>query len=315
MKLEYLREFIALSKTQNLTETAKNLHITQPAISNHMKALEKEIGVALFIRNDAMQSKASKMTQAGKSFLENAEKIVDSYDRAKLEARTVAKESGSKLAFRLPRTEMAQTVFSLLYEFKEEYPSIHVELCSWAQVDLIQELGKGEIDCGCFCSLICEKEFYDEEYNIDVFPFELLELFCVTSKDSPLNKKEALSIRDLSETVILLPANQKSTASKYALDNIFGKHGISPSYKSIYCDSIEDYISTRIGPDEAFLLDSLWAQWAPLKARKDCVIRALEPKVAVRYCFANRHDNQNEALALFKLFVRRNYLEGISVEP
>ncbi|MDR3053090.1 MAG: LysR family transcriptional regulator [Coriobacteriales bacterium] len=314
MRIEYLREFIALSRTLNLTATAKDLNITQPAISNHMKALEKEVGVALFQRNDAMKGRASKMTVAGRSFLESVEKIVGLYDQAKSEARAAAKDSSGELIFRLPRSEMAATVFSLIYEFKERYPNIAVELRSWSPIDLIEELAQGEIDCGCIGSLICEKEMYSEEFDIDIFPFEMLELFCVTDKANALNKISSLSIEDLSETEILIPANQKSLAAKYALNNIFSAYDITPCFKTVYCDSVEDFISTKIGLHAAFLLDSWWAQWSLLKARKDCIARPFEPRIALQFCFASRHNRQNKSLILFKSFVEQKFLENISKE-
>ena len=46
-----LRVFITAAELQSLTETAKKLYVSQPAISHAIKKLEEELGVRLFIRN------------------------------------------------------------------------------------------------------------------------------------------------------------------------------------------------------------------------------------------------------------------------
>ncbi len=50
MKLEVLREFVVLSKYRNFTTAARELYITQPGLSNHMSAMEKELGFRVFER-------------------------------------------------------------------------------------------------------------------------------------------------------------------------------------------------------------------------------------------------------------------------
>lgn len=47
MNISHLREFIELSKRLNFTATAQYMCLTQPALSNHIKALEKEAGTVL----------------------------------------------------------------------------------------------------------------------------------------------------------------------------------------------------------------------------------------------------------------------------
>lgn len=71
MNLEMLDEFCLIAQFGNLSEAAKELHITQPVLSRHLKALEDEVGVALLDRSTTPM----KLTGAGEAFLPHASTI------------------------------------------------------------------------------------------------------------------------------------------------------------------------------------------------------------------------------------------------
>lgn len=77
MQWETINEFIVLSRHLNFTAAAKELFITQPALSAHMASLEKEIGFSLFDRRKTLQ-----LTEQGRMFLEKAKKITRIMDDA-----------------------------------------------------------------------------------------------------------------------------------------------------------------------------------------------------------------------------------------
>lgn len=77
MELDQLREFVLLSKTMNFTRTAKELNLSQPALSNHIMKLERELGVTLIDR----ANQKPQLTLAGSSFLETASTMLNAYDR------------------------------------------------------------------------------------------------------------------------------------------------------------------------------------------------------------------------------------------
>lgn len=85
MKLEHLREFVVLSQCGNFREAAKKLFISQPALSNHIRALEEETGFLLLDRD-----KGNCLTSAGLIFLESAQTALHSLDNGLAEGRKVA---------------------------------------------------------------------------------------------------------------------------------------------------------------------------------------------------------------------------------
>lgn len=75
MNLEMLDEFCLIAQFGNLSEAAKELHITQPVLSRHLKALEDEIGLTLLDRG----TMPMQLTAAGEAFLPHASTISCEY--------------------------------------------------------------------------------------------------------------------------------------------------------------------------------------------------------------------------------------------
>lgn len=75
MKTEYLKEFVTLSALGNFHQAAKQLFVSQPTLSNHMKALERELGFRLFDRD-----RGNELTAAGTLFLDAAQGALASLD-------------------------------------------------------------------------------------------------------------------------------------------------------------------------------------------------------------------------------------------
>ena len=74
-----LRAFCILARTGSFTQTARELHLSQSAISHSVKALEEDIGCRLL---DRMGKKAA-LTQAGEQFLTHAQKILAEMESAR----------------------------------------------------------------------------------------------------------------------------------------------------------------------------------------------------------------------------------------
>ena len=72
MELHQLRTFVAVAEEGHLTRAAERMFVSQPAVSSHVKALEAELGVALFDRTP----KGMRLTREGERLLGRARRIV-----------------------------------------------------------------------------------------------------------------------------------------------------------------------------------------------------------------------------------------------
>ena len=73
MELRHLRYFLAVAEDLNFSRAALRLRVAQPALSRQIRDLEFELGVMLFSREGGKVA----LTDAGRSFLEDARKVVD----------------------------------------------------------------------------------------------------------------------------------------------------------------------------------------------------------------------------------------------
>ncbi|MBP1848632.1 LysR substrate-binding domain-containing protein [Rhizobium halophytocola] len=125
MELRHLRYFRIAAEQLHFNRAATILRIAQPALSIQIKALEAELGVALFDR----VGRGVVLTEPGKLFLEEAVAILDRVDRATEKVRAVA--SGVEGRVRVGFTETASfspLVTQVLAQFRSAWPQVQLVL-------------------------------------------------------------------------------------------------------------------------------------------------------------------------------------------
>ncbi|WP_350448843.1 LysR family transcriptional regulator [Rossellomorea vietnamensis] len=76
MDLNIIKTFIIAAEFNHFRKAAERLYISQPTVTVHIKQLEKELGVILFER----VGKNIKLTEAGRSYLQNAKRLIEVYE-------------------------------------------------------------------------------------------------------------------------------------------------------------------------------------------------------------------------------------------
>src|SRR5207245_8623204 len=119
MELRHLRDFVAFGEDQHYGRAAQRLRVAQPALSRQIQDLEDELGFKLFDR----LPRGVKISAAGKSFLEDARRILQQVNEATTRARRVA--HGQSGTLRVGFTENASwhgVVPESFRKFRQEQP-------------------------------------------------------------------------------------------------------------------------------------------------------------------------------------------------
>ena len=142
MELYQLRGFVAVAELEHLTRAAERLHLSQPALSAQIKALEDELGVQLFERNPAGMT----LTAAGKQLLPEAARVLE--DAAALHGR--ARAIQGEVAGHVRVGTLADPEFIRLADFlaraTERFPLIEIELHHAVSGAAFEQVRDGELD-------------------------------------------------------------------------------------------------------------------------------------------------------------------------
>lgn len=167
------KTFLTVCKTLNYTRAAKELHITQPAVSQHIAHLEHVYGAPLFI----YENRKLKLTQAGR-MLESAF-LTMAHDEAILHDRIRALTSSTSIDLKIGMTLTAgeYVVAPALAEALVKNPNFRVSVHSGDTERLLSLLKEGIIDCA-----FIEGIFDATPYAKDRFSEE--ELICICAPDA-----------------------------------------------------------------------------------------------------------------------------------
>jgi DNA-binding transcriptional LysR family regulator len=139
-----LRYFVAVAERLHFGRAAEALHISQPPLSRAIRALEDELGVALFIRT----RRRVELTPQGTRLLEEARRVTGHLERTVHELRAMA--AGGHARLRIGFVSLADygVLPGLLKAYKSAQPGVRLALREMLSPDQAAALAAGELDFG-----------------------------------------------------------------------------------------------------------------------------------------------------------------------
>lgn len=130
--LFFVKSFVSVAQTGSFRLAAARNNITQPAVSQHIRTLEKNLNCSLFERS----SKKTMLTPAGKIFLVYAQQMLDSYQTAKNEIEKVNNLSVGSIRIASIYSIGLYQLKHVIQKFLKHYPqiNIHLEYCPPNQI-------------------------------------------------------------------------------------------------------------------------------------------------------------------------------------
>ncbi|GAB4386780.1 MAG: LysR family transcriptional regulator [Elainellaceae cyanobacterium] len=144
MELHDLRYFVAVAEDLHFGRAAERLHMTQPALSRQIQALEAELDVQLFQRT----KRSVKLTIAGQTFFEEAKQILCHTEQAIQTTRRVARGEVGQLRLSFTASALRSFLPETVRVFRDRYPDVQLTMNERCTNDQVIALQNHQTDIG-----------------------------------------------------------------------------------------------------------------------------------------------------------------------
>nr|WP_320133410.1 LysR family transcriptional regulator [uncultured Holophaga sp.] len=188
LDIRHLRCFLAAAEHMNFTRAARELFLTQSAVSYQISALEKEVGVRLFERDPHQVS----FTAAGRRFHEGIEGLLKTYGALVEEVQGLAQGRTGELVLGFYGVAEKRFLPPLLRRFRREHPTLRLETRRMDMVSMARALAEGGLDLAFLLEIACPSGPGMRYQQLFCEP-----LVAVLPLDHPLAQREGLIHADL----------------------------------------------------------------------------------------------------------------------
>lgn len=219
--LSSYRIFNAVAEAGNLSKAAKELFISQPAISKAVSKLEQSLSVKLFTRN----SRGVKLTEEGALLYEYTCSAFEALRQGEESIRKLHTLGMGSIKIGVSTTLCKHLLLPYIQNFIEVYPHIKVNIECRSTSETLALLEDGKLDIG-----LIGKQFRSR--SIDFFPLKSIQDTFVVSPSylTGLQAREPEltgTSKDLLQKANLMMLDEKNITRAY-LDDYFSKHNIHP---------------------------------------------------------------------------------------
>ena len=243
MELRVLNYFVEAAREENISRAAAKLHVSQPAMSKQLKALEEELGKKLFKRSNYR----IELTAEGQIFKRRAEDILEMVNKTKIEFDTMDEDVAGDVYIGCAESDSIKYLAHIAKNLQNKYPNIHYHIYSGNGEDLYYRLESGLLD------------FSATLQNVDISKYEYLTLptpdvwGVIMRKDSPLANKKFITREDLRELPLICSREALNEEYLKWFGTEFNKYSIVLTYNLLYNASI----MVREGLGYAISIDKL----------------------------------------------------------
>lgn len=207
MDINNLKAFIAVADKRSFSRSAEVLHLTQPAVSKRIAALESELDTRLFDR----VGRQVHLTEAGHVLLPSARQISSELDRIEDLIANLGREVSGKLRIVSSHYVGVYRMPAMLKRFRSQFPLVELDLHFTSSAAAATGVLEGRYEMA-LCAL--HGEPMPRLKSLDVWQEEL---FIVVGNDHPLNKEPDVSLDLLMKCPAILPST--ATVTRASVDS------------------------------------------------------------------------------------------------
>ena len=221
-----MKYFTAVVDCGSFTEAAEQCYISQSAISQQIRALEKDMGVELIHRENRRFS----LTSAGEYFYDQSKGILDEIENIRRETIRIGQDDELQLRIGYLRCYSGQELHQAVAEFSQLYPEVSISIVNGTHEELYDLLRFGGVDV----ILSDQRRAFSSQYE----NYQLLQCGCYAelSVRSHLSSQESVELESLKRLpCILISSREQQNTEQDYFQNTLGFGG-----KFLFAENLEE---------------------------------------------------------------------------
>ncbi|HEX6293311.1 MAG TPA: LysR family transcriptional regulator [Herpetosiphonaceae bacterium] len=215
LNTDHLQTFVAVAETGSFTAAATRLGFTQPAVSQHIKALESQVGeVRLFRR----VGKTMRLTHAGEELLVHAREVVMLATRAEQHMLSLRGHITGRVGIGCAPSTGERILPALVAAFHDKHPGVRFAVDVGLSDQLLTWLGNGQVQ-----AVLMDE--HPRRRTFDVLELGDEPIVCISSRSHALLRQNDVLLADLRDYALILP--QRGMALRRMLEDLFRRQGMA----------------------------------------------------------------------------------------
>jgi len=235
-QLRIIRETVR--QNYNLTEVGNALFTSQSGVSKHIKDLEDELGVELFVRKG---KRLLGLTDPGKELVTIVERLLlDAKNIKHLAAQYSARDEG-QLTIATTHTQARYALPRVVAEFRKAFPKVHLALHQGSPAEILSLLLEGKADIG------VATEALEGQGEIATFPYYAWHHAVVVPSGHPLTQVQPLTLQAIAEYPLI--TYHEGFTGRARIDQAFAAASLDPDIvmSALDADVIKTYVELDLG--------------------------------------------------------------------
>ncbi len=235
-QLRIIRETVR--QNFNLTEVGNALFTSQSGVSKHIKDLEDELGVELFVRKG---KRLTGLTDPGRELVTIVERLLLDARNIKHLAAQYANRDEGQLAIATTHTQARYALPRVVAEFRKAFPKVHLALHQGSPAETLALLLEGKADIG------IATEALTNEPELATFPFYAWHHAVVVPAGHPLASTQPLTLQAIADYPII--TYHDGFTGRARIDQTFAAAALDPDIvlSALDADVIKTYVELDLG--------------------------------------------------------------------
>lgn len=256
MNTRSLQVFLEVARTGSFSAAARNLGLTQPAVSFQIQSLEKEFGNVLVDRSAGR----CRLTEAGQVMLRYAQRILKAEEELSREMEGKRTEPSGTLHMAASNIPGEYILPRIMAEFHRRYPLVEVRLTVTDTGNVLERVRAGEVDLGC----VGFKGDEEERLHYGLLCSD--RLVFIAPRGHPLAKKSRLGAADLLGQTLIL--REEGSGTRFHMLRILSDLGLDPGGMDCMVLGSTTAVLEAVASGMGISVSSLWAVEPYLRLRK-----------------------------------------------